>query len=125
MKPQPAYISVPCSERLPDPSLGEIFIVNCYSDYNEHKSIFEQFGTFNPIAKKFSCESKAIHAVSWLEEKEDVFVLTKEELKDFAEQARRYTINNALDCFDQAGNAVFVMGSTDDFFEDWINTQKP
>lgn len=124
MKPQPAYISVPCSERLPDPSLGEIFIVNCYSDYNEHKSIFEQFGTFNPIAKKFSCESKAIHAVSWLEEKEDVFVLTKEELKDFAEQARRYTINNAQHVA-QAGNAVFVMGSTDDFFEDWINTQKP
>ena len=79
--------------------------------YNENLKSDDLYVAFKPF--------KTPRVDFWLEKKE-LFVLTKEELKDFAEQARRYTLNNAQ----HVGSAVYVMGSTDDFFDDWINTQK-
>lgn len=113
MKQQSAYIPVPVEERLPE--IEKVY----HTDVGKCKYLITPVGF--PIKNGWQYGATPTY---WLEKKEDVFVLTKEELKDFAEQARRYTLNNAQHVA-QAGNAVFVMGSTDDFFEDWINTQKP
>lgn len=137
MTPKEVYIPVPVEENKPatnpatnngitersdevifyDETLGwnvgwrKLFTANSsdtlFPEQVKGYSIFENVG------------GKFRHVTHYLEKKE-LFVLTKEELKDFAEQARRYTLNNAQ----HVGVAVYVMGSTDDFFNDWLNTQK-
>lgn len=111
MTPKEVYIPVPVEERLPEKG-EQVFLISS-REMNLPKRLATYFGGADE--KEF--KRMADH---WLEKKEGYF-LTKEELKDFAEKARRYTLNNAQ----HVGSAVYVMGSTDDFFNDWLNTQKP
>lgn len=113
MTPKEVYIPVPVEERLPEKG-EQVFLISS-REMNLPKRVATYFGGADE--KEF--KRMADH---WLEKKE-VFILTKEDLKDFAEKARRYYIDNTKHV-PQAGNAVYVMGSTDDFFNDWLNTQK-
>lgn len=117
MKQQSVFVPVPVEERLPDVDCtvdvmyeDEVGIDTCVFTvvYSKEKGFFDPNGNYN-------CTG----ITHWLEKKEEVFVMTKEELRDFAEQARRYTLNNAQ----HVGSAVYVMGSTDDFLDDFLNQQ--
>jgi len=116
MKHLIAYLPIPCSERLPKEPFSGIGIMNeKYSKSQLSKTNLCLLGNY------YLSEKPKDQYTHWLEKKEGYF-LTKEELKDFAEKVRRYFIDNTKHV-PQAGNAVYVMGSTDDFFEDWLNTQ--
>lgn len=99
MTPKEVYIPVPVDERLPEKT-GFYLTIEC--------------GTLKyfPKEKKWFYDGREFHPATWLEKKEDVFVLTKEELEKVYKAGE-----------DSKENEINGDGETD--FNDWLNTQKP